>query len=271
MCHHADIARADRDTNDGGSSIQVLTKAGAVLDLLAEHGELAAAEISAATGEPRSSVYRILGSLERLDMVEAGNRRGAFRLGLGLLRLGNAVVERFDEREAALPALQELHRMTGETVFLCVRRGYDAVCIERLAGERVQSLALRLGGALPLHAGAAPRALLAFEPESVWADYVASVPLTSLTPSTPSTREQLFAALEEIPPGRVAVSDEDVTPGIAAVGAPIFDYRGTIRGAVSISGTKPMILDDRDRSISLVRACADTVSRALGSLDPTPT
>src|SRR5690349_20531357 len=70
LCHDADIARADRDTKDGGGSIQVLTKVGAVLDLLAEHGELGAAEISAATGEPRSSVYRILGSLERLDMVE---------------------------------------------------------------------------------------------------------------------------------------------------------------------------------------------------------
>ena len=166
LCHHADIARPGEDTTNSGGSIEVLTKVGAVLDLLAERGELAAAEIAALTGEPRSSVYRILGSLESLDMVESGSRRGSFRLGLGLLRLGNAVVERFDEREAALPALQELNQLTGETAFLCVRRGYEAVCIERLPGEHVESLALRLGGALPLHAGAAPRTLLAFEPRA---------------------------------------------------------------------------------------------------------
>ena len=242
-----------------------------MLDLLAERGELAAAEIAALTGEPRSSVYRILGSLEKLEMVEPGGRRGSFRLGLGLLRLGNVVVERFDEREAALPALHELNQLTGETAFLCVRRRYEAVCIERLAGERVESLALRLGGALPLHAGAAPRTLLAFEPESVWEEYVAHVALDPLTPSTPSNAKDLFAALEKIRRDGVAVSDEDVTPGIAAVGAPIFDYKGAIRGAVSMSGTKPMILDDADRSIALVRACAQQASRALGQPDPVPT
>lgn len=242
-----------------------------MLDLLAERGELAAAEIAALTGEPRSSVYRILGSLEKLEMVEPGGRRGSFRLGLGLLRLGNVVVERFDEREAALPALHELNQVTGETVFLCVRRRYEAVCIERLAGERVESLALRLGGALPLHAGAAPRTLLAFEPESVWEEYVAHGALDPLTPSTPSNAKDLFAALEKIRRDGVAVSDEDVTPGIAAVGAPIFDYKGAIRGAVSMSGTKPMILDDADRSIALVRACAQQASRALGQPDPVST
>lgn len=271
LCHHADIARPGEDTTNSGGSIQVLTKVGAVLDLLAERGELAAAEIAALTGEPRSSVYRILGSLEGLGMVESGSRRGSFRLGLGLLRLGNAVVERFDEREAALPALQELNQLTGETVFLCVRRGYEAVCIERLPGEHVESLALRLGGALPLHAGAAPRTLLAFEPQATWEDYVETVALDPLTPSTPSSRADLFAALEEIKREGVAVSDEDVTPGIAAIGAPIFDYKGAIRGAVSMSGTKPMILDDADRSIALVRACAERASRALGQLDPVRT
>jgi DNA-binding IclR family transcriptional regulator len=270
LCHHADIARPVQDTSSGGS-IQVLAKVGGVLDLLAERGELAAAEIANLTGEPRSSVYRILGSLEKLDMVEPGSRRGSFRLGLGLLRLGNDVVERYDEREAALPALHELNQLTGETVFMCVRRQYEAVCIERLPGERVESLALRLGGALPLHAGAAPRTLLAFEPQSVWEEYAANVPLEALTPSTPSNRKELFAALEEIKREGVAVSDEDVTPGIAAVGAPIFDYKGTIRGAVSMSGTKPMIHDDAERSISLVRACAASASRALGQPDPVST
>ena len=71
------------------------------------------------------------------------------------------MVARFDERQAALPHMEHLHDMTGETVFLCVRRGLRAVCIERIEGSHVVSLALRLGGSLPLHAGAAPRALLA--------------------------------------------------------------------------------------------------------------
>src|SRR5207244_10669190 len=96
--------------------------------------------------------------------AQAGSRPGTYRLGWRLLRLGSAVIARLDERQAALPVMERIHERTGETVFLCVRRGDDAVCIERLDGLRVQSLMLRLGGSLPLHLGAGPRTLLAWEP-----------------------------------------------------------------------------------------------------------
>src|SRR5262249_61371491 len=92
-------------------------------------------------------------------MVEAGSRSGTYRLGWRLLRLGSAVIERLDERQAALPVMERIHEGTGETVFLCVRRGDDAVCIGRLDGLRVQSLALRLGGAVPDPLGSRPRAV----------------------------------------------------------------------------------------------------------------
>src|SRR5262249_61379656 len=101
-------------------------------------------------------------------MVEAGSRSGTYRLGWRLLRLGSAVIERLDERQAALPVMERIHERTGETVFLLVRRGDEAVCIERLGGLRVQSLALRLRGSLPLPPRARPRAPLAARPPREW-------------------------------------------------------------------------------------------------------
>ena len=58
------------------------------------------------------------------------------------------MIARFDERQAALPVMRRIHEETEETVYLCVRRGREAVCIERLDGLWVQSMALRLGGSL---------------------------------------------------------------------------------------------------------------------------
>src|SRR5205823_10151074 len=127
-------------------------------------------------------------------------------------------------RQAALPVMERIHERTGETVFLCVQRGDDAVCIERLDGLRVQSLMLRLGGSLPLHVGAGPRALLAWGPRAEREAYVARVQLEAITDKTPVTREALFAALERSVEQGYAVSDDDVTPGIASPGAPVFDY-----------------------------------------------
>ena len=252
-------------TRDRQASVQVLCKASQLLDRLAEDGELPVARLAELVGEPRSTVHRLVGSLQELDLVEPGSRRGTYRLGLRLLRLGSAVVARFDERRAAIPVMEHLHRQTEETVYLCIRRGYDAVCIERIDGRWVRSMALRLGGALPLHVGAAPRALLAYEPREFWEEYVAREELAEWTPSTPTDPMQLFALLEEIRRTGRSISDEDVTLGMAAVGAPIFGHRGTVCAALSLSGPKPAILGASGPSTcELVVEGAAEISRALG-------
>jgi DNA-binding IclR family transcriptional regulator len=245
--------------------VQVIAKAAAILDTIAETGEASAADIAARLGEPRSSVYRLLTSLQALDLLEPGSRRGTHRLGLKLLRLGRAVQARLDVRVAAIRVMENIHDETGETVFLCLRREGEAVCIERLDGRRVTTLALQLGGSLPLHAGAGPRALLAFEPRSEWHEYLAGGKLEAFSVNTPVTAESLIAKLEEVRSSGVSTSDEDVTPGIAAIGAPIFDYRGKICAALSISGMRAAILDDDgERVRKLIVDGATEISRALG-------
>jgi len=209
-------------------------------------------------------VYRLLTGLEALDMVEAGSQTGTWRLGWRLLRLGTAVIARLDERQAALPVMERIHERVGETVFLLVRRGGNAVCIERLEGLRVQSLALRLGGSLPLYAGAGPRALLAWEPESEWEEY-AAVGLEQVGDLVPPSPDDLFEELQVTRKRGYAVSDEDVTSGIASLGAPILDYTGAVRAALSIGGMKSLVLGkDRDEFVRLLVDGAHDISQALG-------
>lgn len=254
-----------------GNPVQVIGKAGLVLDALAAEGELGASRLAELVGEPRSSVYRLLASLQGIDLVEAGARRGTYRLGVKLARLGSAVLARFDAREAALPVMERLRRETEETVFLSVLRGWEAVCIERLDGRWVQSMAVGVGGALPLHAGAAPRALLACQPREVWEEYVERGELAAFTEGTPTTREALFAVLEETRRTGCSVSDEDVVQGIAAVGAPVFDHRGAVCAAISLSGLKPIILGpNAARSRETIVAAAAEISRALGFAPKAP-
>lgn len=245
--------------------IRALAKAVHLLDVLAEEREATPRQLAELLDEPRTTTYRLLRSLEALDLIEAGSQPGAYRLGWKLMRLGAAVVERLDERQAALPVMERVHERVGETVFLVVRRNWDAVCIERIEGLRVQSLALRLGGSLPLHVGAGPRALLAWEPREVWEEYVVSGQLSALTEKTPTTRAALFRELEETRRQGYVVSDEDVTHGIASLGAPIFDYTGHVRAALSIGGLKSFVLGDaRDEFVELIVAGAQEISSLLG-------
>jgi len=83
--------------------------------------------------------------------------------------------------------------------------------------------------------------------------------------SHPNVDEALFEELERSLEQGYAVSDEDVTPGIASLGAPVFDYTGRIRAAVSIGGLRPLLLDEmRDEAIELLVTGARDISAALG-------
>lgn len=248
------------------SNLRLVERAVDVLDVLAETGELTIAQLAEQTGEPRSSLYRLIASLEKLEIVEPGVAKGGYRLGPHIIRLGAAAVDHIDVRTRALPAMQHLREEIGLTVYLCVRRQWHAVCIERVEGSRVSSLALTVGASQPLHAGAAPRALLAFESTDVWDAYLSHGELERLTDKTPVDATKLLQVLRRESKNGYTLSDGDVTPGIAAVGAPVIDHQGTTQGAISVSGLRDDVLGgNRRRTVDLVRETAATVSRAMGS------
>jgi DNA-binding IclR family transcriptional regulator len=256
--------RQTRKAADDNTPSGVLSKAVGLLDLMATAGELTPAQLAEQSGEPRSSVYRLLSSLQELGLVDRGPRRGTYVLGPKLLRLGNAVASRLDERRAALPVMERIHAELGETTFLCVRRRLDAVCIARIDGTRVNLLAMSLGGSLPLHTGAAPRALLAFEPEERWEEYLDAAELVRFTEHSPVDRAEVLAELRRTRERGYAISDQDVTRGVGSVGAPIFDHSGVVRAAVSVGGMRASILDPASDATALVCAGAMEISRYLG-------
>jgi DNA-binding IclR family transcriptional regulator len=254
----------------------LVVKAGALMEALAHERIATSARLTELINEPVSSVYRMLATLADIGWVEQMGHRGPYRIGGKLLSLGNELIRRLDIRRASLPVLKRIHEATGETTFLCVRHGTRAVCIERIDGVRVNSRVLRLGRSLPLHVGAAPRALLAFEDREGWEEY-ASIASQTGDVGLDISRSALFADLEEIRKAGFVVSDNTVTPGIAAVGAPIFDDRGEVAASLSVSGLREGVLaastDDAPSVTDLVRDGARELSSYLGfgqSQRPTP-
>ncbi len=245
--------------------IQVLDKVAALVDKLAEHGEATAVQLAEWIGEPRSSVYRLLDGLKAVGWVEPGSRRGTYRLGLSLFRLGARVTRRFDERAAARPVMERLHAQTEQTIFLTIRSGFEGVCIERVDGRWVQNMALQLGGSLPLHVGAGPRVLLAAADDEFVESYIAEQPLTRFTDHTITTASALRADVAATRANGYAISDEDDVLGMAAVGAPIRDHEGRITATLSLSGPKSTVLEaETEGSVELIRDAADEVSQTLG-------
>ncbi len=235
----------------------------AVLEALAAEGEAGLARVATVTGVRRRDAAAALERLCEVGLAER-DEGGSFRLGMRLFSLGAAVARRLDVGRAARPALEELRAATEETAYLCVRRGDDALCVDRIDGLWVQSLTLRPGETLPLHLGAASRALLAFESEEFRRGYLARATLTRLTARTPATRAAVQRELRAVVKHGYAVSDGDIRLGIASVGAPIRDHTGAVVAALSVGGLRPSILDDEATTVALVLRGAARAARTLG-------
>ncbi|MCD2100280.1 IclR family transcriptional regulator [Rhodococcus rhodochrous] len=263
---HVPSAAAEKDASRMPA---VIAKADALMRALAGERIATSTRLSELLDEQVRSVYRMLDTLAEAGWVEQLGPRGAYRVGIKLLSLSGELTRRLDIRRAAAPVLREIHEATGETTFLCIRRGTRAVCIERVDGIRVNSRVLKLGESLPLHVGAAPRALLAFEDRSAWEDYATVVSQSNEPWRNVRSRVEFFADLEHIHEQGYVISDNNVTPGIAAIGAPIFNHRGEVVASLSTSGLREGILapahDDQPSVIELVCRGARTLSDYLGA------
>lgn len=256
----ASLARRQRPPG-----ILVLNKVRAVLDVFADGLERAGpAEVAVRIGTNKSTTFRILKSMEQIGLLDR-SPDGTYALGIRLMELGTLVGERLDLRRLSEPVLRGLRDAVGQTVFLTVRHDDVAVCIDRLPGSHVEVMALRLGGRLPLYCGAAPRVLLAGLDDAALERYLAKAPFEPRTPHTLTTAEELRADVHRTRSQGYTLSLEDVTLGVAAVGAPIFDHRGRVVAAISMADLRHEYADARlPALVEHIRTAAAEISRALG-------
>jgi DNA-binding IclR family transcriptional regulator len=242
-------------------TIKVLANADEVLTMLAERGPLAPAELGRVIGMPRPSVYRLLEALEVVGLVWIGPQ-GHAQLGVSNLHLAEAALRNVDELRVSRPIMTEIARSSGQTAYFCVPRKTRVICVDWVQGQHVSLMALTPGNSLPLHAGATSRAICASDPSSL-ESLESQMPLEAFTPFTLTKMEQLVADGREIRQRGYSVSDQDVTIGVAAVGAAIVDSSGDVRGAISVAGLREQILDMADTVGAELVAAAAHIGSAL--------
>jgi DNA-binding IclR family transcriptional regulator len=184
-------------------------------------------------------------------------------VSLRWLKLSDAARAGMQEWSHARPLLDRLAGRTEQTIYLCVPQADRAICIDWSPGRALSVLALKPGRTLPLYAGAAGRVTLACRSEPL-EDYLRAAPFPPLTDHSLITARQLRADVDEIRSRGYSVSDEDVTLGIGALGAPLFDRDRVFRGALSLAGLAEDLRERRDELTADLLACADELSASTG-------
>ena len=198
--------------------VAVLDKAVTILRAVADE-PATLAELVSRTGLPRATAHRLAVALERHRLVRR-TPEGAWAPGPALAELGRGSADLADLAERHLVTLRDV---SGESAQLYVRDGAARVCVA--AAERTSGLrdTVPVGARLPMTAGSAAHALLAFTP----ADEV-----TRLLPSASFTARTLL----DVRRRGWAHSVAEREPGVASLSAPVRDGSGAVLGAVSISG-----------------------------------
>ncbi|MBQ1766255.1 MAG: IclR family transcriptional regulator [Aquincola sp.] len=249
--------------NDGQTpTIQVLERAFALLDVLAEHQDpVSLKEISERSGLHPSTAHRILNDMAVGRLVDRP-QAGSYRLGMRLLELGNLVKARLDVRDAALAPMRELHKVTHQPVNLSVRQGDEIVYIERSYSERSGMQVVRaIGGRAPLHLTSVGKLFLAHEdPQRVRA-YATRTGLAGHTRNSITDIGRLERELNTVRHQAVARDDEELELGVRCMAAGIYDDQNKLVAGLSISAPADRL---EEGWLERLKNTAGQISAALG-------
>jgi DNA-binding IclR family transcriptional regulator len=222
---------------------------------------LGVSEIARRVNLPKSTAFRLLGTLERNGFVE---RRGSgYCIGRRLFELGNLTwyCRPRSLRDVALPFMVELVENTHQTVHLAVLDGTDVLYVEKLYGHTSVTAPSYVGGRVPARCAAIGKAMIAFSGEHV-VDEVLAQPIERRTSYT-NVDDRLFVQeLDRIRASGVAFDHEEARLGLTCVGAPIRRRDQTI-AAISIAGQTARF-DPKQVTTNLLRISA-AITKQLSS------
>ena len=242
-----------------------LSRAVRILRILAgPHASgLALTEIAKRTGIPHPTAHRLLRQLI-VDGLVAMRKQHKYVLGPLAFELGLAAASWFDFRSRYQQSITKLTEITGDTVYLTARSGFDAVCIDRREGASpLKGLTVSVGSRRPLGVGVGGLAIISeLPPEEI--EEIVIENASRLDQFKNLTLDTMRVLIAETQARGFAVSGNLVTLGVTAVGVALFDARRRPYGALCVAARNERMRSSRQESVArLIRDETEKICAAL--------
>lgn len=256
----------DKGSEDKKNMINSLIRAINILELYDQHkSELGITEIATQLNLYKSTVYRIVSTLEYKGILKKNPENGKYKLGFKLYRLG--VLAR-NENELIAVSQQHLKRLTelsGETANLVVMDGTMSVYVAQQTSNKIIKMFTKIGAKIFPHCNGAGKVLLSGMDEEEINQIISKNGLPSYTKNTITKKEELIEELKKIRANGYALDNEEREEGVMCIAAPIKDKSKKIIAAISISGPKYRFNPKINKElISIVKKEAAIISHKLG-------
>lgn len=227
--------------------------------------QIGAPDIAKELDIPRSTVFRLMQTLEFMGFLEKVEHSSDYRLGVGVLSLGFEFLASLEVTELARPILDRLRDDTGFSAHLVVRDGTDVVFVVKSAARTAFASTVNIGTRLPAHGTVLGRMILCDLSADELAQIYPSAQLAKFSDQTPTTRSDLEAILADDKARGYAISEAYYEHGIAAIAAPVRDGTGRVIAALNVTFPNGAVDHDlmENKYVARVLEAAGELSRRL--------
>lgn len=248
--------------------VQSLVRAFGILDELCKADGITLGDLAAATDLPRSTVHRLLTTLEALDYAGYDSKSCKWFVGRGAFKVRAAFLQTRDLGRLGRNIMASLAVEVHHSANLSIPENHSMHYVSQIKAKGAWLTAARPGVRLPMHSTASGKAFMACWTEVELDDYLSEHPLMQNTSRTISNRDALRRELERIRECGFAVDDQEQSDGQRCVAAAIVDRIGRPRGAISVSDSsvrlrRPRLTELGSSLVSAARRISTDVAHVL--------
>lgn len=229
---------------------------------------LSAPELARRLSVPRSTVFRLLTTLERMGFVERADGGRDYRLGMAVLRLGFEYLASLELTEIGRPLLDRLRDQISYPCNLVVRDGRSIVYVAKSVTPTAFVSSVNVGTRLPAHATVLGRVLLEGLSLTELRELYPEEHLESFSSNTPKTVVELFDMVQHDRERGYVLQEGFFETGISTIAAPVRDHSGKVVAAMGATIPLPHI--DPSQLDNIVRCVRDAAGELSGLLDHAP-
>jgi DNA-binding IclR family transcriptional regulator len=214
---------------------------------------------------PKSTLYRILRTLEAKDFVRQNKRSEKYSLGVKFFELGMMLKNTFDIKDTAYPHILDLRNRTKETIQLAIVDKETILLIDTIEGTHDLRVFSRAGRRLPLTYGNFGKVFLSdYADEEIFA-MLRKYPLKRYGANSVMDNEIFIEHVKEVRKKHISVGIDDPIDGAFAMAAPIFDKEHKTVASISMAGAKTQAsIANLDHLKQELLATVRLISRELG-------
>ncbi|TCS95962.1 IclR family transcriptional regulator [Hazenella coriacea] len=204
-------------SGDRKSTVRAVERALDILMCFVQKPQLGMMEIAENTGLNKSTVFRLLGTLEEKGFVQRDPYTEKYQLGFRIWELSTNIDHSSDPAVLFLPEMERLRDELDETISLYIRDGFERIRIQAVESRQAIRRVAPIGVRLPLSVGASSKVLMAYADELTLKEVLHD-------PMWPEGIDQkvYISQLAQIKKDGYAISVEEREAGTAAISVPVF-------------------------------------------------